>query len=370
MSKYVHIISFDVPYPADYGGVIDVFYKIKALNELGVKVILHAFNYGRDKTKELEKICSKVYYYKRPLNPSKLLLSKPFIVTTRNNSLLLDHLKKDKYPIIFEGLHCTFFIDNAELKDRNKIVRTHNVEHDYYKGLSKVEKNLFKKKYFAAEAKKLKKYEAVLKHAQYILAISKADYTYFKKQYSKVLYVPAFHSGHSKVNLNKENYILFHANLSVAENEKALNYLLDKVFSKIEHKVIIAGKNPTKLSWSKIERYGNVELIPNPSSIKMNRLINDAKIHVLTTFQSTGIKLKLIQSLYSGAHCIVNSKIIENTGLKEFCYVVDEPKKYIFTINNLIGKTLNEKDINARYKHLDEEFSNTKNANTIKALLV
>ena len=29
--KEVHIVSFDVPYPPNYGGVIDVFYKIKTL---------------------------------------------------------------------------------------------------------------------------------------------------------------------------------------------------------------------------------------------------------------------------------------------------------------------------------------------------
>ncbi len=28
--EHIHLISFDVPFPADYGGVIDVFYKIKA----------------------------------------------------------------------------------------------------------------------------------------------------------------------------------------------------------------------------------------------------------------------------------------------------------------------------------------------------
>ena len=28
---HLHIIAFNVPYPANYGGVIDVFYRIKAL---------------------------------------------------------------------------------------------------------------------------------------------------------------------------------------------------------------------------------------------------------------------------------------------------------------------------------------------------
>ena len=61
MEKHLNIVSFNVPWPANYGGVIDVFYKIKALHDIGVKVILHCFEYGRPQAKELENYCEKVY---------------------------------------------------------------------------------------------------------------------------------------------------------------------------------------------------------------------------------------------------------------------------------------------------------------------
>ena len=52
---YLHIISFDIPYPANYGGVIVIFNQIKALHEQGVKVILHCYQYGsRTPQTELE----------------------------------------------------------------------------------------------------------------------------------------------------------------------------------------------------------------------------------------------------------------------------------------------------------------------------
>ena len=59
--KQLHIVSFDVPFPANYGGVIDVFYKIKSMHQERVGVILHCFQYGREKSEELESICEKVY---------------------------------------------------------------------------------------------------------------------------------------------------------------------------------------------------------------------------------------------------------------------------------------------------------------------
>ena len=51
--KHLHIVAFDIPQPANYGGVIDVFYKIKALTNLGVKVHLHCYEYGRAHSKTI-----------------------------------------------------------------------------------------------------------------------------------------------------------------------------------------------------------------------------------------------------------------------------------------------------------------------------
>ena len=84
--KHLHIVSFDIPFPADYGGVIDVFYKIKALHELGVVITLHCFEYGeRQPQKELENYCKNVFYYKRTRSILDLLSSQPFIVKSREN---------------------------------------------------------------------------------------------------------------------------------------------------------------------------------------------------------------------------------------------------------------------------------------------
>ena len=83
--KQLHIVSFDVPFPANYGGVIDVFYKIKSLHRERVGVILHCFQYGREKSEELESICEKVYYYKRKMNWLGFFSKTPFIVYSRKN---------------------------------------------------------------------------------------------------------------------------------------------------------------------------------------------------------------------------------------------------------------------------------------------
>ena len=65
MNKTLHIVSFANPLPADYGGAIEVYYKLKALNELGIKIIFHVFLYGKQKKDHrLNQYCYQVYYYK------------------------------------------------------------------------------------------------------------------------------------------------------------------------------------------------------------------------------------------------------------------------------------------------------------------
>ena len=41
----LHVVSFQVPFPPDYGGLIDVYYKLKALKEAGCSVVLHTYRY-------------------------------------------------------------------------------------------------------------------------------------------------------------------------------------------------------------------------------------------------------------------------------------------------------------------------------------
>ena len=143
-ATHLHIISFDIPFPADYGGVMDVFYKIKALHEAGIAITLHCFQYrDRQPQAELEKYCTKVHYYKRDLSPlsmaQSLATNKPFITTSRMPSVLLKNLKTDNDPILFEGLHSCGYIAHSALKNRLKIVRMHNVEWEYYHNLELLE---------------------------------------------------------------------------------------------------------------------------------------------------------------------------------------------------------------------------------------
>ena len=361
--KTLHIVSFNVPYPPDYGGVIDVFYKIKALHDLGIKIHLHCFNYGRDESEELGKICEKVYYYPRKKFYQAIYSNVPYIVGSRQSDELLNNLTADNHPVLFEGLHTCFYLKHPALKDKMKTVRMHNVEWDYYRSLKEAESNYLIKFYFNLESKKLRKFEDELKNADKIFAISKSDYEYLRQSYETISYVPAFHNNETVTSkTGKENFILYQGNLSVVENNQAAMFIAKKIAEGMPHKFIFAGKNPTSSLKKEIKNIKNIELIENPPFEKMAQLIADAQINLLLTFQSTGIKLKLLNSLYRGRFVVVNGKMVNNTGLEELCITEDNPNATKRILSDLMETDFTQTDIDKRKILLEEGFSNRANA--------
>lgn len=353
-SKKLHIVSFNTPYPANYGGVIDVFYKLKALAEEGVLIYLHCFEYGREESAVLEQLCEKVFYYKRNMSWKQLLSPIPFIVKSRQSNPLLEQLKAIDAPILFEGHHCTSFLGHPSLSNRKQYVRTHNIEADYYKLLSKVEKNLFRKLYFYWEYRKLLKYEDHLKKAHALFTISKNDQAHFEKL-TQSHYIKAFHpESHISSLEGIGEYAIYHGNLSVPENEEAVLFLIQKVFRHINISLVIAGKRPgTKLRKEAL-KHNHIRLVENPQDKVLDQLLQQAHIHVLPTFQDTGIKLKLLKSLYTGRHCIANELMVSNTELENTCIIANSPDQWIKAIKNLEEKEFNVKDIELRKKVLSK----------------
>jgi hypothetical protein len=368
--KHLHIVAFDVPFPPDYGGVIDVYYKLKALHEEGIKITLHCFEYGRGEKKELEKYCDKVFYYMRKANKHLLFNSLPYIVASRSSEELVKNLLKDDSPILFEGLHCCFHLDDVRLKNRKKIVRMHNIEHNYYSNLALVEKKFFRRKYFESEAKKLEKFEAVLHQSNAIAAISPADAKYLSGKYKNVSNIMAFHP-HDKIEIKegKSDFALYHGSLAVGENNKAALYLVNEIFNDINISLVIAGNGASSELKDAVKNKKYIQLQENISTKEIYSLIQNAQINILPTFQATGIKLKLLSALYIGRYCIVNSPMVANTGLEVLCHTADSSSEMKKEVLRLINISFSEEEKQNREKILEENFSNRKNVIQLLSLL-
>lgn len=361
--KCIHVVAFDIPVPVNYGGAIDIYYKLKALKEAGIKIFLHCFQYGRDKAPELEEFCEKVFYYHRSINKIYLFYKRPFIVVTRHSKRLLMRLSADDHPILFDGLHSCYYLPHPALRDKLKVVRTHNVEHDYYNGLADVERNILIRIYFRNEARKLRRFEKNLRFASGIAAISRNDLLHFSARYKNVKLISAFHPHYSvQSKPGMGNFALYHGSLEVGENNEAALFLVNEVFDDLELPLVIAGNKPTEELRKAIAERQNISIQKNLSTDEIYELVSNAHVNILPTFQTTGIKLKLLAALYQGRFCIVNSPMVEQSGLEDLCVVRDSAQEMKDELKKLFSTMFTEETIKNRIKILETKgFQNSEN---------
>lgn len=362
MDPYINIVSFNIPWPANYGGVIDVFYKIKALHRCGVKIILHCFEYDRPPATELEALCETIIYYKRRTGLLANITLLPYNVYSRKSPDLIENLLKNDYPILFEGLHSCYYMNDPRLKGRKKIYREANIEHDYYRHLAKAENHWIRKCFFIVESWRFKRYQKILNYANLMITVSDTDTEYLRKKFpnKKIEHIPCFHSNDQiTARPGQSDFILYHGKLSVVENNRAALYLVEHIFCKLNCSCIIAGMNPSPQLQRVARLYPNIIIEANPSNEQMNRLQHEAQIHLLITFQETGLKLKLLNSLFAGKFIVANSSMVAGSRLGSLCHITDTPIEMIQVCNKLINKEITESEINKRKDILYPFYSNT-----------
>lgn len=368
--NHIHIVSFDIPCPVNYGGVIDVFFKLKALVERGFKVHFHCFEYGREHSERLEALCETTQYYKRDMSFWKAFSKIPYIVTSRISEDLIQDLLKDDYPIIIEGLHSCGVLLDPRMKGRKIFVRSHNVEHDYYQYLAETEKNLRKKHFLKMESRKLRKFESILAEATGVLAISNKDYEYFKERFDNVYLIPAY-AGFDKVDVleGQGDFVLYHGKLDVSENYNAAEFLIKEVFRGSDIKLKIAGMNPPRYLVKLIENERNIELIENPEDDVLQDLIRNAQINILVTAQSTGLKLKLLNALFNGRYCVVNDKMVEGLDINDLCIVANTADEMKTVVSDLMTKPFVEEQVEIRKSRMDAFYNPSRATDKLVELL-
>lgn len=370
MTDTLHIVCLDAPSPPDYGGAIDMYYKIKALHRAGKKVVLHYFDYNPSRdTKGLEKYCVAIYAYNR----KNIILSPPLfgphIVHSRINQKLINRLNQDEHPVLLEGLHCSGVVPYLAKKER-VIIRMHNEEASYYHHLANTETSPIKRKYFAAESRMLDLYQRKFDKEIKLACLSETDGDHFQEKYGfhAVHFIPCFIPWQKiSAKEGKGSYCLYHGNLSVSENREAVLWLVEHVFSKIPVPFVIAGNGSSKSLQTLPARYANITLVQNPSIAEIGSLVQNAHIHVLPSMNNTGVKLKLLNALLNGRFCLTNYNGVKGSHITNGVIVQDSPEEWIDTINQLMQKSFSAADISDR-AHVLALYNNNENARKLNAL--
>ncbi|HEX4876748.1 MAG TPA: glycosyltransferase family 4 protein [Chitinophagaceae bacterium] len=366
MNRHLHIVCLDVPWPADYGGAIDMMYRIMALHKAGIRIHLHYFIYNeRGNPNELNRYCESIHIYERKKPRTAFPFRVPYIVASRTNKELANNLNKDNHPILLEGVHCTGILPLIEKAGRKIIVRLHNEESVYYKELAHSENAWLRKLYLLNESRLLKKYQSSLPDDIAYACITDGDVALFKNNYglARSFLLPAF-TPYQQVKCieGQGTFCLYHGNLGVPENEKAAMWLLERVFSKIKVPFVVAGKNPSKRLDTMAHLYMHTCMVANPSETELNDLVQKAHINILPSFNKTGIKIKLLHALFEGRHCVVNDAMVEGTGLESACHIGAGADAFASIILQLQHLPFAEEEIRLRKNLLGHRYDTEANA--------
>ena len=173
---------------------------------------------------------------------------------------------------------------------------------------------------------RLKRFERTIEHAQLICAITESDRYELQQRYPRcqVVHLPCFFdTAPLEAPLHHQPtqpFVLYHGNLSVAENWQVVRYIVNTLAPRCQDlHFVIAGRNPRPLHTPH-----NVEIVANPSDEQLMQLIGTARVHLMLTFQRTGIKLKLLNALtYGHGHVVANADMLHGHSLGQFCQQAD-----------------------------------------------
>jgi hypothetical protein len=370
LSDVLHIVCLDAPSPPDYGGAIDMYYMVKSLAETGRKIHLHYFGYRSDRNVEgLEQYCEAIDVYKRKTFFSSLFSSLPYIVHSRINPVLINRLNQTNQPILLSSFHCAGiipFITNPE----RIVVRCHNDEAAYYNQLYHTASSPVLRSYYKRESLLLGRFQRTLPKDIKLACLSDADRQTLQYQYGfqKSFFIPSFLPWQQLRSRNgKGSFCLYHGNLSVPENEKAAYWLATHIFSNLPIPFVIAGKGISPQLKEAVKKYAHIKLAKDPRETELEDLIGNAQIHLVPSFNVTGVKLKLLHGLFNGRFCLANQAAIQGSGVIKGVDVKESAEDFRRAIPILFNKEFTDTDQEER-SYLLSLYHNRTNAEKLNAL--
>jgi hypothetical protein len=85
-------------------------------------------------------------------------------------------------------------------------------------------------------------------------------------------------------------------------------------------------------------------------------------VHVLPSFNVTGVKIKVLNALYNGRHCLVNTAAVSGTGLEGLCHEADTAEAFRERVEQLYHQPYTAAEMEARKALLYPLFDNHANA--------
>ena len=91
-------------------------------------------------------------------------------------------------------------------------------------------------------------------------------------------------------------------------------------------------------------------------------MIAKAHINLIPSYTTTGMKVKLLNALFNGRHCVVNEATVAGSGLESACHIGTTANAFSEIIVQLYHQPFTRHEIDLRKRLLTNIFNNEANA--------
>ncbi len=349
MRKKILVVCPFFPYPTTFGGVFDIWERIKGLSQLECEIdLLYTSKYipPEEDIKYVKNFVNEVYGVNRKNKWHHVLQFIPLQVASRKG-LKKVNLNKTYDEVILETEAVGAVLKNKTLKSNRKILRVHNDESIYFKNLGKSSRNIFKKVFYYQEGIKFIYYsKKIFKNFDRLWYISSKEEEKFRKRTQKQnsVYLPAPINDKfiSKKPLNKN--VLFLGAIYLTNNFEAVKWYLDNVHEELcrtykDYTFTICGSTGdlTEDYFSeKFMRYEKVKVFFNVK--ELDNIYSSAAVFVNPMLHGAGVKLKSINAIVNGLPLVATSVGSEGIGLVDqemFC-LANSPDQFVNSLKFLL----------------------------------
>ncbi|WP_169306582.1 glycosyltransferase family 4 protein [Cohnella pontilimi] len=365
------VVCSDFPFPADHGGRVDTWGRIKVLSELGWKI--HLVVCGKQLPSETDLAVVKTYVEEikicsRRSKLADLLHAIPMQARSRNE-LRYVNFDADYDYVLLEGDYVYPILNNPNIRKDNVILRVHNDEAVYFKALARSAKNPIHKMYYYMESGKFGLLQKkILEKVNNYLFISSKEFESFQRRHpsaNSLFLPPPVDNAAFRSNTFQTKHVVFIGSLFMPNNREAIQWYLEYVhplmLKEPGYKFIVAG-NSRKQSLSWLESFDLTHVMIHDSPKSLDDIYKSGYLFVNPMRNGAGVKLKTIEAIRNGLPVVSTTIGNEGTGLAdgEHIMIADKPDDFYRKIKRLFehpreAKALLESSQNFLRKHYNHK---------------
>lgn len=330
MSLKILVVTPDFPYPANHGGRVDYYNRIRCFQEFGYEVDLISTvkeEIGEEHIGHMRRYVKSVTLVRRDISIRSLLSGLPLQMKSREGLKKISLSEKTYDVLWLESEYVLPIIENPDFKFKKSFLRIHNLESRYFVSLATSSMPHPSALFYFLEAYKFRRFNKRFSFSiDKRLYISSSEMKAAAGNYNNFYLPPVYPEFKIQTALQKREgkRVLFVGSLFMPNNRKSIDFFIQQVHPLLlthqEYEFVIIGS--TRMDAALQQKLNaayagaaNVRFLFDASDETILEYYSSSRVFVNPVFETAGIKMKVLDAIRHGIPVVSTNAGIEGTGL-------------------------------------------------------